>query len=226
MHNYSCATHCHKWFKATKKGTRKAPEVGPVGDLRNWITNTASGLASLAVGVDRKSGWGQGWCCTSLFFILFRGACFWQLCKMFLNLISLWSDIVCQGLLFLCTSYVKMYPTCTPPLWNPGKLSQEMARGGVNPHNLSFNKALLKQRTGSSGNNVSPQERNTIVCSVASLSWLKMEEKGKACQLIAGLMEKLSLHRPRASKLACCSHYMVTWTGKLVSLTEGPSVRP
>lgn len=53
-----------------------------------------------------------------------------------------------------------MDPTCTPPLWKPGKLPQEMARGGINPHNLlSFNKDTLIQRTGSSGNNVSPQEK-------------------------------------------------------------------
>lgn len=101
VHNYSCATHCHKWLQATKKGTRKVPEGGPIGDTWNWITNTASGLASLAVGGDRKCVWEQEWCCTSLFFcILFLGVCFWQ----FLNLISLWFNTVFQGLMFLCTS--------------------------------------------------------------------------------------------------------------------------
>lgn len=30
VHDYSCATHCHKWLKATKKGTRKVPEGGPI----------------------------------------------------------------------------------------------------------------------------------------------------------------------------------------------------
>lgn len=56
---------------------------------------------------------------------------------------------------------MKMDPTCTPPLWNPGKLPPEMARDGVNPYNLlSFNKASIKQRADSSGSNVSPQEKN------------------------------------------------------------------
>jgi len=89
-----------------------------------------------------------------------------------------------------------------------GMLPQDMARRGVKPQNhLLFNKAAPKQSIGYSGNNVSSQNENTIVCSVASLPPLKMEEKGKACQFIASLMEKtLSLCKPRATNLACCSH--------------------
>lgn len=105
-------------------------------------------------------------------------------------------------------------PPPLPHCGTLGMLPQEMARGGTNPHDLLFfNKATPKQSSGSSGNSVSPQEKTTIVCSVASLSCLKMEEKGKTCQVIASLMEKLSLRRPRAAKLACCSHWL-WWLGR------------
>lgn len=37
------------------------------------------------------------------------------------------------------------------------------------------------------------------MCFVASLSWLKMEEKGKVCQLIAGLMEKFEFAQTKSN---------------------------
>jgi len=50
VHNYSCATHCHKWLKPTEKGIRKVPRGEPTGSLFNRIANTISGLGSLAIG--------------------------------------------------------------------------------------------------------------------------------------------------------------------------------
>lgn len=127
-----------------------------------------------------------------------------------LNQVILWSDAVFQGqgennvLMHLSGekrsqlhSSIVGPSVCCPKKWQEVGLISTIFSSLIK---LLLNKSVVPQET------VSPQDKTTIVCSVASLSCLKTEEKGKAYQLIASLTEKLSLQRPRATKLACCSH--------------------
>lgn len=144
------------------------------------------------------------------FWVLFLGVCFWQLWKVRFELDKPLVWLCILGREWKLCPYAPLRWKDLPPVPHRGTLGvlpQEMARGGVNPQNLLlFNKATLKQSIGSSGNNVSPQEKKTLLYALwlHCLVW-RWRKKGKACQLIDSWMEKMSLHRPRGTKLACCS---------------------